>query len=139
MGNLDYNKTTFTKDDIELLSQESMLLKEKYPDRIPILIQLDSDVLKITKHKFLVGADINLVYFIDILKSKLINGGNDHIIIKITKINSDGTRTLEKLPKQSIILKDFYEQYNDKLTGMLIFTVSRQTTAKWIKSYIYGN
>lgn len=139
MGNLDYNKTNFTKDDIELLSQESILLKEKYPDRIPILIQLDSDVLKITKHKFLVGADINLTYFIDILKSKLINSGNDHIIIKITKINSDGTRTLEKLPKQSIILKDFYEQYNDKLTGMLIFTVSRQTTAKWIKSYIYGN
>ena len=139
MGNLDYNKTNFTKDDIELLSQESMLLKEKYPDRIPILIQLDSDVLKITKHKFLVGADINLVYFIVILKSKLITGGNDHIIIKITKINSDGTRTLEKLPKQSIILKDFYEQYNDNLTGMLIFTVSRQTTAKWIKSYIYGN
>lgn len=139
MGNLDYNKTNFTKDDIELLSQESMLLKEKYPDRIPILIQLDSDVLKITKHKFLVGADINLTYFIDILKSKLINGSNDHIIIKITKINSDGSKSLEKLPKQSIILKDFYEQYNDNLTGMLIFTVSRQTTAKWIKSYIYGN
>jgi uncharacterized protein (DUF427 family) len=138
----DYNKKEFTQEEKEILLKESKALLEKYPDRIPLLVQLDSNVLKLEKHKFLVNDDININYYIDVLKTKLIHiNSNDSLTISLTKFNDDGTKTMTRIKPQSKLLKEFYQENKDPSTGMLIFTVSRQTTVKWVKglaSYYLG-
>lgn len=130
----DYNKKEFTQEEKEILLKESKALLEKYPDRIPLLVQLDSNVLKLEKHKFLVNDDINISYYIDVLKTKLIHiNSNDSLTISLTKFNDDGTKTMTRIKPQSKLLKEFYQENKDPSTGMLIFTVSRQTTVKWVK------
>ena len=138
----DYNKKEFTQEEKEILLKESKALLEKYPERIPLLVQLDSNVLKLEKHKFLVNDDININYYIDVLKTKLIHiNSNDSLTISLTKFNDDGTKTMTRIKPQSKLLKEFYQENKDPSTGMLIFTVSRQTTVKWVKglaSYYLG-
>ena len=130
----DYNKKEFTQEEKEILLKESKALLEKYPERIPLLVQLDSNVLKLEKHKFLVNDDININYYIDVLKTKLIHiNSNDSLTISLTKFNDDGTKTMTRIKPQSKLLKEFYQENKDTSTGMLIFTVSRQTTVKWVK------
>lgn len=138
MGTLDYNKKDFTTSEKESLLQETELLRKKYPERIPILVQLDSSVLTISKHKFLVGDDISLNYYIDVLKSKLGNlNPSDTLVIHLTAFNADGTKTLTKLRHiDTIPLKEFYKEHMDNQTGMLIFTLSRLTTVKWFKGFV---
>jgi hypothetical protein len=133
----NYNKKEFTQEEKEILFKESEALLEKYPDRIPLLVQLDSNVLKLEKHKFLVNDDININYYIDVLKTKLIHiNSNDSLTISLTKFNENGTKTLTRIKPQSKLLKEFYQENKDPSTGMLIFTVSRQTTAKWVKGLV---
>ena len=133
----DYNKKNFTQEDKDILLHESELLLEKYPDRIPVLIQIDSNILKMDKHKFLIGKDVNVNYYFDILKTKLMNmNSTDNLIISVTKFNEDNTKTITPVKSQSKLIKDFYDENKDLSTGMLIFTVSRQTTAKWVKGLI---
>lgn len=138
----NYNKKEFTQEEKEILFKESKALLEKYPDRIPLLVQLDSNVLKLEKHKFLVNDDININYYIDVLKTKLIHiNSNDSLTISLTKFNDDGTKIMTRIKPQSKLLKEFYQENKDPSTGMLIFTVSRQTTVKWVKglaSYYLG-
>ena len=130
----NYNKKEFNQEEKEILLKESAALFEKYPNRIPLLIQLDSNVLKLEKYKFLVNDDINVNYYLDVLKTKLMHiNSKDSLIISLTKFNKDGTRSLTRIKPQSKLLKEFYQENKDPSTGMLIFTVSRQTTAKWIK------
>ena len=40
---------------------------------------------------------------------------------------------MTRIKPQSKLLKEFYQENKDPSTGMLIFTVSRQTTVKWVK------
>jgi hypothetical protein len=133
---IDYNKN-FTQEEKDILLRESEILAKKHPERIPVLIQIDSNVLKMDKHKFLISNDVNVNYYFDVLKTKLMNiNSNDTLIISITKFNEDGTKTLTSVKSQSKLLKDFYQENKDPSTGMLVFTVSRQTTVKWIKGLL---
>lgn len=133
----DYNKKIFTQEEKEILLHESESLLEKYPDRIPVLIQIDSNILKMDKHKFLIGKDVNVNYYFDILKTKLMHiNSNDTLIISVTKFDENNTRTLTPVKPQSKLIKDFYDENKDLSTGMLIFTVSRQTTAKWVRNLV---
>jgi hypothetical protein len=137
MGKFDYNKKEFTQEEREILLRESEVLKEKHPDRIPILIQIDSNILKMEKNKFLVANDVSVNYYFDLLKRKLMDlSPTDTLVISVTKFEADGTRTLTPVKSQSKLLKDFYEEHYDKATGMLILTVSRSTTYKWVKSTV---
>lgn len=133
----DYNKKEFTQEEKDILLKESELLCEKYPNSIPVLIQLNSNVLKIDKHKFLIKDDVNVNYYFDVLKTKLINiNTNDTLIISVSKFNKDGKKVSTPVKSQSKLLKDFYLENKDPSTGMLIFTVSRQTTVKWVKGLV---
>jgi hypothetical protein len=133
----DYDKKEFTQEEKDILLKESELLCEKYPNSIPVLIQLNSNVLKIDKHKFLIKDDVNVNYYFDVLKTKLINfNSNDTLIISVSKFNKNGKKVSTPVKSQSKLLKDFYLENKDPSTGMLIFTVSRQTTVKWVKGLV---
>lgn len=127
---MDYNKERL------LLLEESEVLFQKYPDRIPILVQLDSRKLKISKHKFLVSDKVSLSSFIEILKKKLIDfNTNDTLNISVTKYK-ENKKELQQTSVFDVLLKDFYKENVDPSTKMLILTVSRKTAYKSIKSSI---
>ena len=130
---IDYNKKNFTEEEKIILLNESNILKESYPTRIPILVQLNSNILKIDKNKFLVQNEITLGHYLDILKKKLLDtNSNDTLIISVVKFNGN-SRNLTKINSQSKLLKDFFAEYKDESTGMLILSISRQTNYKYIK------
>jgi hypothetical protein len=62
MSAVDYNKD-ISDEEKEILLKESVVLRNEYPDKVSILIQVASDVLGIEKYKFLVSGDINVVTF----------------------------------------------------------------------------
>lgn len=135
MSALDYNKKTFTDEEKEVLLKESVVLRNEYPDKVSILIQVASDVLGIEKSKFLVSGDINVEYFFDSLKKKITGlSESDSLLISVTTLTGpNGKKVLKPVLDTSKLLKDFYEENMDPETNMLIFTVSRQTTYKWLK------
>lgn len=131
----DYNKSAFSQEEIDILCQESKILREKHPDRVPILIQLDSNVLKLEKSKFLVANDVTVSYYFDLLKRKLTDlSPSDTLVFSVVKFHSDGTKTLTTVKPQPKTLKDFYEEFGDSETGMLVLSISRRTTYKYVKS-----
>lgn len=129
---IDYSKKEFTLDEQRHIFKETERLKQSNPNHIPVLIQIDSNILKMDKQKFLISNDINIHDFISgTLKKKLINFYNDDLSIKIIKFN---TLQQIKLPTSSL-MKDIYDEYKDTHTNLLILRVSRKTTYKWIKKY----
>lgn len=130
---LDYNKKEFTPEELQILERETYVTRTKYPDKVPILVQIDSKVITIQKNKFLVSQDITLNNYIEnVLEKKIMNkvlGDTFTISIKQNKLitNFDGNKKLS----------DIYAQYLDPKTGMLIIVVSRNTTYKWLRSFVY--
>jgi hypothetical protein len=132
---IDYNKKNFTEEEKKILLKESEILKSEYPDKIPILVQISSNVIEIEKNKFLVSGDINVDYFFETLKKKITGlNPSDSLVISVTKLTDEnGKKKLTQVNKQSKLLKHFYEEHSDPETNMLIFTIHRQTTYKFIK------
>ena len=69
---VEYSKINFTEEEKELIRNEVDLIKEKYPNYIPIVVRTNpKDKIEITKTKFLVGQEITLGQFLLILRKKI--------------------------------------------------------------------
>jgi hypothetical protein len=133
---IDYSKSEFTQDERKYMFNETKRLQETNPSHIPVLIQLDSNVLKMEKQKFLVSNTINFNDFVNnTLKKKLINlYNNDVLVIHIVKFS--GGKKLLEIKSQPKSMQEIYEEHKDPETNLLVFKVSRMTTYKWAKGYI---
>jgi len=134
---IDYSKSEFTSDECKYMFNETKRLQETNPNHIPVLIQIDSNVLKMDKQKFLVS---NTIYFNDFvnntLKKKIINlYNNDVLIIHIVKFSGNNKKLIE-IKSQPKIIQEIYDEHKDPETNLLIFKISRMTTYKWAKGYI---
>lgn len=132
---IDYSKSDFTQNERLYMCGEVKRLKETNPNHIPILIQLDSNILKMEKQKFLVSNDINFNDFVNnTLKKKLINlYSNDIIVLHV--VNLSNPKKFTEIKPHPKSMKEIYNQYKDPETNLLIFKVSRMTTYKWAKGY----
>ena len=135
---IDYSKTEFTQDERRYMTNEVNRLKEINPTYIPILIQLESNILKMDKQKFLVSNDINFNDFVNnTLKKKLINlYKSDVLVLHVVNFNSQGNVKYIDIKPCAIEMKDIYDKYKDPETNLLIFKVSRMTTYKWVKGCV---
>lgn len=133
---IDYSKSDFTQDERRYMLSEAQRLQETNPNHIPVLIQLDSNILKMEKQKFLVSNDINFNDFVNnTLKKKLINFyNNDILVLHIVKLS--GHKKLTEITPYSKSMIDLYYEHKDPVTNLLIFKVSRMTTYKWAKGYV---
>ena len=115
---------------------EAERLQETNPNHIPVLIQLDSNVLKMEKQKFLISNDINFNDFINnTLKKKLINlYSNDVLVLHVVKFS--GTSQFTEIKPQPKTMREIYDENKDPETKLLILKVSRMTTYKWAKGYV---
>lgn len=140
---IDYSKTEFTQDERRYMNNEVNRLKEINPKHIPVLIQLQSNILKMEKQKFLVSHDINFNDFVNnTLKKKLINlYKTDLLVLQVVNFDSKGNVKYIDIKPCSVEMSEIYDKYKDPETSLLIFKVSRMTTYKWVKgciNYVLG-
>lgn len=128
--NIDYSKKNFTDDEKKTIKEHTNLIKTEHPNHIPILIQIDSNVLKLEKCKYLFSAESNVYNCLCTIEKKLNTSPNDSLIFTIINFSNNETVSINN----NTNIKTVYDKYKDKDTNMLVIRVSRQTTYKWVKS-----
>ena len=131
-----YDKLVFTKEEKEDLKHDCDITIQNYNStKIPIIILLDSNILKITRHKYLVQNDMSIQDFINIINKRLINyNESDTLVYKVTKMSTEPIYTNIHSTFRSI--EQLYKDSKDPETNFLIITISRHTTYKYIKNFI---
>ncbi|ESQ44014.1 hypothetical protein EUTSA_v10006314mg [Eutrema salsugineum] len=68
------NKSSFKQDhDFEKRKAEALRIREKYPDRVPVIVEKaeKSDIPNIDKKKFLVPADLTIGQFVYVIRKRI--------------------------------------------------------------------
>jgi hypothetical protein len=132
---IDYSKDTFTQEEKDLMKEESEIIREKNPEYIPILILINSNVLTIVKHKFLIPKNISVISLINTIKKKLI-GLQPSDVLTLHIIKFSGSEKRIKLNSTYDDLSVIYETHKDPETDLLVIKISRNTTYKSVKNYV---
>lgn len=106
--------------DFEARKHECFRIIEKYPDRIPVIVEKDPgcDIPSIDKKKFLVPSDLTMGQFIYVIR-KRIKLSSDKAIYLFTDSG--------KLTPTSSFIKDIYHNEKDP-DGFIYFSYTTQST-----------
>ena len=117
---IDYTKKEFTEEEKCIIRNEIEVIKEKYPNYIPIVVRVHNDKsIKLTKFKFLVGGEITLGQFLSILRKKITNiKSTESIYLLINNTLIPITLTLSMI----------YKEKRDHETDMLYITICKENT-----------
>lgn len=115
-GNIDFTKTSFTEEEKVMIRKEVELIREKYPNYIPIIVRTRDASIDLKKRKFLVGGDITFGQFISILRKKIKLNPSEAIFLFVNDIN----------PPAHSFLFSLYAYNKDLDTNMLFVTVSKE-------------
>jgi GABA(A) receptor-associated protein len=108
------NKHTFEKR-----LQESSRILEKYPERIPVIVEKapTANLKNIDKNKYLVPSDLTVGQFIFIIRKRLALKQQEALFIFINNI----------LPPANSMMSTIYKQHQDK-DGFLYIIYSGENT-----------
>ena len=112
----------YFKDKIDLNERlkQSSHIKQKYPDRIPVIVEINKnakDIPLIDKNKFLVPADIPLGQFIFIIRKRLTVKPEKAIFVYVNN----------KIESITTLMKELYEKHAEK-DGFLYVTYASENT-----------
>ena len=98
---------------------ESSRIREKYPNRIPIIVEKadGSDIEEIDKHKYLVPTDLTVGQFMYVIRKR----------IKLSSEKSIFLFCNEMMPPTGSILAQIYENNKDE-DGFLYFKYTGENT-----------
>jgi GABA(A) receptor-associated protein len=116
---IDFTKSKFNDHEIRVIKKEVELIREKYPNYIPILVRSKDNKLQLNKNKYLVGGEITVGQFMFILRKKIPLLKSEEAIYLF--INNT-------IPLSSSSLNSIYESKKDIETGMLLITVCKENT-----------
>ncbi|CAA3008336.1 autophagy-related 8C [Olea europaea subsp. europaea] len=104
---------------LEKRQAESTRIREKYPDRIPVVVEKadKSDVPDIDKKKYLVPADLNVGQFVYVVRKRIKLSAEKAIFIFVENI----------LPPSASLMSKIYEEHKDE-DGFLYVTYSGENT-----------
>ena len=108
------------KYDLEKRVDESKRVLEKYPDRIPIIVERSkkcNDIKDIDKNKFLVPKDLTCGQLYYIIRKRLSIGEEQALFFFCNNL----------LHNNSIIIQSIYDKYKNK-DGFLYFVYSAENT-----------
>lgn len=118
---IDYTKINFTEEEKIAIRNEVDIIKQQYPNYIPIIVRTrknDKSII-LKKSKFLVTNEITLAQFLTILRKKISDiKSNESIFLLIDNTLMPITLTLSAIYKEK---KDFD-------TNMLFITVCKENT-----------
>ncbi len=107
------------KHSFKQRSEDAMSIKEKHPDRIPIICEIDSNHrndLLLLRTKYLVPKTLTLGHFLHVVRKQIKLRPEEAIFIIV-----DGTT----LPQSSLQINDVYEKHKD-LDGFLYLNLARE-------------
>ena len=97
---------------------ESSKIRNKYPDRIPIIVEAgNTRVPQIDKSKYLVPRDITVGQFLYIIRKRIKLSNDKALFLFINKI----------LPPTSCLISDIDDKYKDE-DGFIYFTYIDENT-----------
>ncbi|KAI9127794.1 hypothetical protein K1719_000787 [Acacia pycnantha] len=107
------------KYPLERRKDESAKIKEKHPDRLPVIVDRadKSDLTRINKNKYLVPADITVGQFVYIIRRR----------IKISSEKAIFVFVNSTLPSTASLMSAIYEKHKDE-DGFLYLTYSGENT-----------
>ncbi|KAI3792316.1 hypothetical protein L2E82_06191 [Cichorium intybus] len=113
-------KSLFKQEhDLEKRRAEAARIREKYPDRIPVIVEKGerSDVPNIDKKKYLVPADLTVGQFVYVIRKRIKLSAEKAIFIFVDNA----------LPPTGAIMSAIYEEKKDD-DGFLYVTYSGENT-----------
>ncbi|CAN8270636.1 unnamed protein product [Cochlearia groenlandica] len=104
---------------LEKRQAESCRIRDKYPDRIPVIVERaeKSDVPDIDKKKYLVPADLTVGQFVYVVRKRIKLSPEKAIFIFVKNI----------LPPTAAIMSAIYEEHKDE-DGFLYMSYSGENT-----------
>mmetsp|Transcript_25834 Transcript_25834/g.56278 ORF Transcript_25834/g.56278 Transcript_25834/m.56278 type:complete len:124 (+) Transcript_25834:180-551(+) len=98
---------------------EASRIKEKYPDRIPVIVEKaeKSDIPDIDKKKYLVPADLTVGQFVYVIRKRIKLSPEKAIFIFVKNV----------LPPTAALMSSIYEDHRDD-DGFLYITYSGENT-----------
>lgn len=106
-------------NDIERRTRISSSIRDRYPERIPIICEPASDKLSIEKVKFLAPEDFKMGHFIFTMRKRIRKINSKEAVYVFV---NGGT-----IPPSNKTLKDIYEMYKDD-DGLLYLLVDKEKT-----------
>ncbi|KAK2447833.1 Ubiquitin superfamily protein [Trifolium repens] len=119
-SDLIMSKASFkTQHPFERRQAESTRIREKYPDRVPVIVEKAgrSDIADIDKKKYLVPADLSVGQFVYVVRKRIKLSAEKAIFVFI-----DNT-----LPPTAALMSALYEEHKDE-DGFLYMTYSGENT-----------
>ncbi|KAG2637276.1 autophagy-related protein 8A-like [Panicum virgatum] len=113
-------KTCFKMEhDLVKRQSESARIRDKYPDRIPVIVEKagKTDVPEIDKKKYLVPADLTVGQFIYVVRKR----------IKLSPEKAIFVFVKDTLPPTASLMSAIYEENKDE-DGFLYMTYSGENT-----------
>ncbi|KAI5013140.1 hypothetical protein ZWY2020_028094 [Hordeum vulgare] len=117
---LEMAKTCFkTEHPLERRQAESARIREKYADRIPVIVEKadKSDVPEIDKKKYLVPADLTVGQFVYVVRKRIKLSPEKAIFVFVNST----------LPPTASLMSAIYEENKDE-DGFLYMTYSGENT-----------
>jgi len=117
---MDYDFKKENPDTVKRL-MESSKIREKYPDRIPVICEKDpkSKIGSIDKTKYLVPADLTITQFSYIIRKKLELEKSKALFLLVSGKHS---------PTGESVMSDVYSQFKDSEDGFLYITYTGEET-----------
>jgi len=105
--------------DLEKRKSEATRIREKYPDRIPVIVEKadKSDIVDIDKKKYLVPADLTVGQFVYVIRKRIKLSPEMAIFIFVNNV----------LPPTAALMSSIYDDHKDA-DGFLYITYSGENT-----------
>nr|AAR88761.1 microtubule-associated protein [Hevea brasiliensis] len=113
------SKSYFKQEhDLDKRRAEAARIREKYPDRIPVIVEKAerSDIPNIDKKKYLVPADLTVGQFVYVIRKRIKLSAEKAIFIFVDNV----------LPSTGAIMSAIYEEKKDE-DGFLYVTYREKT------------
>lgn len=93
------------KYSYEERKKEATTIKERYPDRIPVIVEKEqhSDIVEIDKHKFLVPNHLTVGQFVYVIRKRMKLPPEKAIFIFVH----------DQIPNHACLMKSIYEESKD--------------------------
>ncbi|XWS77245.1 hypothetical protein CRYUN_Cryun01aG0244800 [Craigia yunnanensis] len=101
--------------DFEKRRAEAARIREKYPDRIPVIVEKAerSDIPNIDKKKYLVPADLTVGQFVYVIRKRIKLSAEKAIFIFMDSV----------LPPTGAIMSTIYDEKKEKIGFCMLHTV----------------
>ncbi|KAI5656776.1 hypothetical protein M9H77_25569 [Catharanthus roseus] len=119
-SNLSMAKSSFKRENtLERRTAESSLIRKKYPDRIPVIVEKagKSDIPDIDKKKYLVPAELTVGQFVYVVRKRINLTAEKAIFVFVN----------DSLPATAALMSAIYEENKDE-DGFLYMSYSGENT-----------